>query len=312
MTQPTAVKRAAVLGAGTIGASWTAWFLARGMSVDVWDPRPEAEAYVRGYIADAWPAMARLGMEADASPGAWRFLATPEAAVENAQFVQENAPERLPVKRELYARIDEKLPPDTILASSTSGLIMSDMQTGFRSAARFAVGHPFNPPHLIPLVEVVGGRETSSETIAWCLDFYRAIGKKPIHIRKEAPGHLANRLQAALWREAVSAVVTGLASVEDVDTAITAGPGLRWAVMGPHMTFHLGGGEGGITHMLGQFKPAFEAWWASMTTPELSESTIKQIIDGVAAEARGRSIAQLAVERDAVLLPLLELTGGGS
>jgi carnitine 3-dehydrogenase len=312
MTQPTAVKRAAVLGAGTIGASWTAWFLARGMSVDVWDPRPEAEAYVRGYVADAWPAMARPGMEADASPDAWRFLATPEAAVENAQFVQENAPERLPVKRELYARIDEKLPPDTILASSTSGLIMSDMQTGFRSAARFAVGHPFNPPHLIPLVEVVGGRETSSETIAWCLDFYRAIGKKPIHIRKEAPGHLANRLQAALWREAVSAVVTGLASVEDVDTAITAGPGLRWAVMGPHMTFHLGGGEGGITHMLNQFKPAFEAWWASMTTPELSESTIKQIIDGVAAEARGRSIAQLAAERDAVLLPLLELTGGGS
>jgi carnitine 3-dehydrogenase len=312
MTQPTAVKRAAVLGAGTIGASWTAWFLARGMSVDVWDPRPEAEAYVRGYIADAWPAMARLGMEADASPDAWRFLATPEAAVENARFVQENAPERLPVKRELYARIDEKLPPDTILASSTSGLIMSDMQTGFRSAARFAVGHPFNPPHLIPLVEVVGGRETSSETIAWCPDFCRAIGKKPIHIRKEAPGHLANRLQAALWREAVSAVVTGLASVEDVDTAITAGPGLRWAAMGPHMTFHLGGGEGGITHMLNQFKPAFEAWWASMTTPELSESTIKQIIDGVAAEARGRSIAQLGAERDAVLLPLLELTGGGS
>jgi carnitine 3-dehydrogenase len=181
------------------------------------------------------------------------------------------------------------------------------MQAGFRSAARFAVGHPFNPPHLIPLVEVVAGRETARETIAWCLDFYRHIGKKPIHIRKEAAGHLANRLQAALWREAVSAVVTGLASVEDVDTAISAGPGLRWAAMGPHMTFHLGGGEGGIEHMLSQFKPVFESWWATMTTPELSEDTCRQIIDGVKAEANGRSLAELAAERDAVLLPLLEL-----
>jgi carnitine 3-dehydrogenase len=310
MTQPRAVQRVAVLGAGTIGASWTAWFLSRGMTVDVWDPRPEAEAYVRRTIADAWPAMARLGMVAGASPDAWRFVGTPEAAVEHAQFVQENAPERLPIKRELYARIDHALPPHAILASSTSGLIMSEIQAGFRIAGRCAVGHPFNPPHLIPLVEVVGGRETAPETIAWCLEFYRFIGKRPIHIRKEAPGHLANRLQAALWREAVSAVVTGLASVEDVDTAISAGPGLRWAVMGPHMTFHLGGGEGGITHMLDQFKPAFEAWWATMSTPELSAATMQQIIDGVAAEARGRSIAQLAAERDAVLLPLLELTGG--
>jgi 3-hydroxyacyl-CoA dehydrogenase len=307
MTQPTAVKQAAVLGAGTIGASWAAWFLSRGIKVQVWDPRPEAEAYVRRYIADAWPAMSRLGMLADASADAWRFCTTAEDAVADVDFVQENAPERLPVKRELYARIDPLLRADTVVASSTSGLIMSEMQAGLRSAARFAVGHPFNPPHLIPLVEVVAGRETASETVDWCLAFYRHIGKKPIHIRKEAAGHLANRLQAALWREAVSAVVTGLASVEDVDTAITAGPGLRWAAMGPHMTFHLGGGEGGIEHMLAQFRPAFEAWWATMSTPELSEDICRQIIDGVRAEAKGRSIAELAAERDAVLLPLLEL-----
>ena len=150
-------------------------------------------------------------------------------------------------------------------------------------------------------------RDSSPETIAWCLDFYRHIGKRPIHIRKEAPGHLANRLQAALWREAVNAVVSGLASVEDVDTAISAGPGLRWAVMGPHMTFHLGGGEGGITHMLEQFKPAFEAWWESMTTPELSEETCRKIVDGVAEEAHGRSISELVRERDELLIPLLEL-----
>ncbi|MBS0642057.1 MAG: 3-hydroxyacyl-CoA dehydrogenase [Proteobacteria bacterium] len=307
MPTPTDVKRAAVLGAGTIGASWAAWFLARGLQVDIWDPRPEAEAYVRRYVADAWPAMSRLGMAPDASPEAWRFHASPEAAVAAADFVQENAPERLPIKRELYGRIDAALRPDAILASSTSGLIMSEMQAGFRSAPRFAVGHPFNPPHLIPLVEVVGGQETAPETIQWCLDFYRHIGKKPIHIRKEARGHLANRLQAALWREAVSAVVTGLASVEDVDTAISAGPGLRWAAMGPHMTFHLGGGEGGIEHLLAQFKPAFESWWETMTTPELSDENRRRIIEGVHAEAAGRSMAELVAERDAVLLPLLEL-----
>ena len=301
------VKRAAVLGAGTIGASWTAWFLSRGIAVDVWDPRPEAADYVRRYVADAWPAMARLGMVAGASPDAWRFHATPEEAVSGAEFVQENAPERMAVKRELYARLDSALPAETILASSTSGLIMSEMQAGLKSAARFAVGHPFNPPHLIPLVEVVGGRDTAPETVQWCLQFYAHIGKKPIWIRKEAAGHLANRLQAALWREAVSAVVSGLASVEDVDTAISAGPGLRWAAMGPHMTFHLGGGEGGMTHMLDQFRPNFEAWWATMTTPELTDAVCQQIIDGVAAEARGRSIAELAADRDAVLLPLLEL-----
>lgn len=307
MTQPTAVTRAAVLGAGTIGASWTAWFLARGMTVDVWDPRPEAADYVRRYVADAWPAMARIGMVAGASPDAWRFHASAEEAVAGAEFIQENAPERLPVKRELYARLDTAMRPDAILASSTSGLIMSEMQAGFASAPRMAVGHPFNPPHLIPLVEVVGGKATAPETVQWCLDFYNHIGKKAIWIRKEAAGHLANRLQAALWREAVSAVVSGLASVEDVDTAISAGPGLRWAAMGPHMTFHLGGGEGGMPHMLHQFRPAFEAWWATMTTPELTDAACQQIIDGVMAEAKGKSMAELVAERDAVLLPLLEL-----
>src|SRR5579862_7668316 len=164
MTQPSEVRRIAVLGCGTIGASWAAWFLSRGIAVDAWDPRPEAEAYLRRYVETAWPHMARLGMVASASPESWRFVATPEEAVANADFVQENAPERLAIKRELYASIDPVLRADAILASSTSGLIMSEMQAGLASAARFAVGHPFNPPHLIPLVEVVGGRDTAPET----------------------------------------------------------------------------------------------------------------------------------------------------
>jgi 3-hydroxyacyl-CoA dehydrogenase len=199
------------------------------------------------------------------------------------------------------------MPEEAVLASSTSGLLMSEMQEGLRTAARFAVGHPFNPPHLIPLVEVVGGRRTAPETVAWCLDFYRHIGKRPIHVRKEVPGHLANRLQAALWREAINAVVSGLASAEDVDTAISTGPGLRWAVMGPLMILHLAGGEAGITHALNQFGPTFEAWWATMTTPALSDETCRQLIEGVAAEAGGRSIAELARVRDKVLLSLLEI-----
>ena len=307
--QPEQVRHVAVLGAGTIGASWTALFLARGLSVAVQDPNPAAEPYVRRYVTDAWPTLERLGMVAGASPDRWQFHAAPVDAVRDADFVQENAPERLEIKRALYAEIDAALPLDTILASSSSGLMMSDLQPGLASAARLAIGHPFNPPHLIPLVEVVGGKATAPATTAWCLEFYRHIGKRPILVRKEAPGHLANRLQAALWREAVNAVVTGLASVEDVDTAISSGPGLRWAAMGPHMTFHLGGGEGGMAHMLAQFRPAFTAWWQTMGTPELTDAVCRQLIDGVAAEAKGRDLATLARERDAVLLPLLELVG---
>jgi carnitine 3-dehydrogenase len=311
MTAPDQIERTAVLGAGTIGASWTAWFLARGKRVAVYDPRPEAEDYVRRYIADAWPTLERLGLVARADPQAWTFHTDPAASVRGAQFVQENAPERLNIKRDLYAAIEPALPADAIFASSSSGIIMSELQQGFRAAPRMAIGHPFNPPHLIPLVEVVGGRETAPETIAWCLAFYAAIGKRPIHIRKEAPGHLANRLQAALYREAVSAVASGLASVEDVDTAITAGPGLRWAIMGPHMTFHLGGGEGGMTHMLAQFAPVFEGWWASMDTPELTEALCQQIIDGVRAEAAGRSVQELGAERDALLVAIMRTIASG-
>ena len=309
MSQPDHVQQVAVLGAGTIGASWTALFLAHGLCVAVQDPNPAAEAYVRRYIADAWPTLQRLGMAADAAPDRWTFHASPIDAVRDAAFIQENAPERLAIKRALYAEIDAAMPADAILASSSSGLMMSDLQPGLASAPRMAIGHPFNPPHLIPLVEVVGGKDTDPATIAWCIDFYRHIGKRPIHIRKEAPGHLANRLQAALWREAINAVVTGLASVEDVDTAISAGPGLRWAAMGPHMTFHLGGGEGGMTHMLAQFRPAFDAWWKTMGTPELTDEVCRQLIAGVAAEANGRDMATLVRDRDEILLPLLELVG---
>ncbi len=307
MTQPDQVTQVAVIGAGTIGASWTAHFLAHGMRVAVSDPDPAAEAYLRRFIADAWPTLRQLGMAARTSPDAWSFHATAQEAVRGAQFVQENAPERAEVKRALYAALEDVLEPDAILASSSSGLMMSDLQAGLRTPGRFVIGHPFNPPHLIPLVEVVGGAQTTAETIAWCLDFYNAIGKRAIHIRREAPGHLANRLQAALVREAMHAVASGLASVEDVDTAITAGPGLRWAIMGPHMTLHLGGGEGGYAHMLDQFAPVFEDWWKTMRTPEITEDLRRQLIAGVDREAAGRGITELSAERDRLLVQMLAM-----
>ncbi len=309
MVAPNEVRRVAVIGAGTIGASWAAYFLSRGLEVSVQDPSAAREDAVRSMIRAAWPILEKLGMAPGADPERWRFTTDPRAAVRGADFVQESAPERADVKIELYAALEEVLGEDVVIASSTSGLLMSELQQGRRAPQRFAVGHPFNPPHLIPLVEVVGGRETSEDTLHWCLDFYRAIGKHPIHIRREVPAHLANRLQAALWREAVHAVATGVASVEDVDAAIAYGPGLRWAIMGPNLIFHLAGGEGGMRHFLEHLGDVNEAWWKTLGTPSLTPEVRAALIEGVNEEAAGRSIPDLARERDRLLVALLQTLG---
>ncbi len=303
---PRSVGRVAVIGAGTIGASWAALFLAHGLRVAVSDPDPAAEAAVRGHIARAWPALERLGLAPGADPGAWSFHTDPRDAARGARFVQESAPERVAVKRALYAALEEVLDEEAVVASSTSGLIMSDLQQGRRAPGRFAVGHPFNPPHLIPLVEVVGGRQTAESTLAWLLAFYKALGKRPIRLNREVPGHLANRLQAALWREAVHAVASGLASVEDVDAAIAEGPGLRWAVMGPTMIFNLAGGEGGMAHFLDHLGPAMEGWWRDLGAPALTPEVAARLVAGVAEATHGRSNAALAQERDRLLMALIE------
>ena len=226
----TEIRQVAVIGAGTIGASWAAYFLSRGLRVRASDPSPGAPDLMRRMIAEAWPILMRLGGKADADPEAWTFLADPAEAATGCDFVQENAPERLAIKQDLLARIDAALPPDVVIASSTSGLLASRLSEGCAHPGRVVIGHPFNPPHLIPLVEVVGGARGSPEAVAAAIGFYRAIGKHPIEIRKEVPGHLANRLQAAIWREAVHLVAEGVASVADVDAAITEGhlpPGRR-------------------------------------------------------------------------------------
>lgn len=300
------VTKVAVIGAGTIGASWAAYFLSRGLDVTASDPAPNAEAFARGYVANAWPALQKLGVAAGASPERLRFERDPQKAVAGAAFVQESGPEREDMKIALFAELDAVLPPDAIIASSSSGLLISRIQSKCRHPERCVLGHPFNPPHLIPLVEVVGGKATSPQTIEKTLAFYRAIGKHPIHIKKEVSGHVANRLQAALWREAVHLVASGVASVADVDAAITYGPGLRWPIYGPHLTFHLAGGIGGMEHFMKHLLVPMQSWWDDLGDPEMTAEVQRRIVEGVAEEAAGRSIAELAARRDRALIAILE------
>jgi 3-hydroxyacyl-CoA dehydrogenase len=303
----TEISQVAVIGAGTIGASWAAYFLSRGLRVRASDPSPGAPDLMRRMIAEAWPILMRLGGQAEADPDAWTFHADPAEAASGCDFVQENAPERLEIKQDLLARIDAALPPDVVIASSTSGLLASRLSERCAHPGRVVIGHPFNPPHLIPLVEVVGGARGSPEAVAAAIGFYRAIGKHPIEIRKEVPGHLANRLQAAIWREAVHLVAEGVASVADVDAAITEGPGLRWALMGPHATFHLAGGAGGMEHFLHHLLPALESWWQDLGRETgVSEPVQRALVQGVAEATGGATTSDLARRRDAALVRLLE------
>jgi carnitine 3-dehydrogenase len=310
--QQSSVRRVAVVGTGTIGMSWAATFLARGLAVAASDPAPEAEARLRHFVDAAWPALARLGPVAGTPPHhLLNFCADVESAVAGADFVQESAPERETVKQQLLARIDAVLPPKIVIASSSSGLLISRLVASCRHPERIVIGHPFNPPHLIPLVEVVGSAQTAPAAIERVMEFYSGIGKRPIHIRREVAGHVANRLQAALWREAVHLLASGVASAADIDAAISEGPGLRWALMGPHLTFHLAGGTGGIAHFLAALGPPMESWWDDLGNPQLTPELCGALVEGVAAEAGGRDIAALEAERDRFLVDLLELKKSG-
>ena len=307
--EPAEVQRIACVGAGVIGGGWAAHFLARGYEVVAWDPAPDAEARLRELVATAWPALAALGLAADASPDRLTFAATLEEAVAEADFVQESAPERLELKRQLLAAIDRATPPTVVIGSSTSGFAMSDLQPDAPGAARMVVGHPFNPPYLIPLVEVVGGARTDPQAVAWAAAFYRAAGKYALELERELPGFIANRLQDAMWREALHMVATGEATVTQIDAAITTGPGLRWPIMGPCLTFHLAGGPGGMAHMLDHFGPALEEPWTRLQAPPLTRELRDRMVEGCATEAAGRSTLDLVRERDAKLVALLKALG---
>jgi 3-hydroxyacyl-CoA dehydrogenase len=306
MTRP--IKRIAIIGTGVIGASWAALFLAKGLQVVATDVAPDADASLRHFVETAWPALKRLGLAPGASQSNLKFTADLQTAVKSADFVQENGPERIDFKKKLYGQLDELLSADVIIASSSSGLTMSEIQSGCPShPERCVIGHPFNPPHLVPLVEIVGGAKTSEDTIRRASEFYLSIGKRTVRLHKEVPGHVANRLQAALAREVYHLVAEGVVSVADVDTALCWGPGLRWGIMGQVLLNHLGGGEGGIEHFFAQFTGPITAWWKVLGSPVLTPELQQTLIDGLHAEVGSRSIDELAAQRDEVLLGLLEL-----
>jgi len=301
------VRRIAIVGTGVIGASWAALYLARGFDVTATDPAPNAEADLLHYVETAWKTLTALGLSTGASPERLKFTRDMKDALSTADFVQENGPERPDFKIKLFADMDDATPPDSIIASSSSGLTMDVIQSGCKRPERCLIGHPFNPPHIIPLVEVVGGAKTSPEAIEQAMAFYASIGKKPIHLLKAFPGHVANRLQAALYKEVVYLVQQGVLSVADADIAVSYGPGLRWGVMGPSLQWHVGGGAGGIRHYMEHLMDPLAGLMKTLGNPDITGELKQTIVDGVLEEAGGRSVDQLAQEENEVLVGLLAL-----
>ncbi|MEU0792535.1 3-hydroxyacyl-CoA dehydrogenase NAD-binding domain-containing protein [Amycolatopsis sp. NPDC005961] len=294
----------ACVGAGVIGGGWVAHFLAQGFRVHAWDPAPDAEAKLKRLVDAAWPALTSLGLKNGATRDNLVVAPTLTEAVADAVFVQESAPEDLPLKQKLLSEIDAATPPGIVIASSTSGYGMTEMQADAATPERLVVGHPFNPPYLIPLVEVVGGARTEAWAVEHAADFYRRVGKTVITMDREVPGFIANRLQEALWREALHMVANGEATVEQIDTAITDGPGLRWPVQGPMLTFHLAGGEGGMAHMLDHFGPSLKSPWTRLEAPELTTGLRDAVVEGCEDEAGDRTIADLIAERDRAIIAI--------
>src|SRR6516162_4660243 len=301
------IRRISVVGTGVIGASWAAYYLSRGFDVVATDPAPNAEANLRKYVDNAWPALAKAGLSAGASRQRLTFTANMSQALANADLVQENAPERPDFKIKLFAEMDQAAPSDAIIASSSSGITMDVMQSACKHPERCVVGHPFNPPHIVPLVEVVGGAKTSEDTIERAMSFYGSIGKKPIRLHKAIPGHAANRLQAALYKEILSLIQQGVLDVADADIAVSYGPGLRWGVMGQSLQWHLGGGAGGIHHFMEHLMPGLEGLMKGLQMPDITPALKQTVVDGVLKEARGRSVEQLATEENEVMLGVLAL-----
>src|SRR5579863_4844212 len=303
----TQIRNVAIVGTGLIGASWAAQYLASGFDVVATDPAPNAEANLRKGVDEAWELLTALGLAPGASRDRLKFTADMKEALSKADFVQESVPERADIKVKVFAQMDEAAPTDTILASSASGITMDIIQARCKHPERCVVGHPFNPPHVIPLVEVVGGAKTSEAVIERAMAFYASIGKKPIRLRKSITGHVGNRLQAALYREVLYLIQQGVVSVEDADIAVCYGPGLRWGVMGPSLQWHLGGGPGGMHHFVEHFMDGFAGLMKKLEMPDVTPALMQTVIDGVLKEANGQSVEQLAQAENEVVLQLLAL-----
>jgi carnitine 3-dehydrogenase len=302
------ISRVAALGGGLIGRSWAALFLAAGKDVAVFDPAPGAADRVRASVQDAWPTVRALGLaDTDAPEAELVFCVDAREAVSEAQFVQESVPERVPLKHALYAEIEDALAADTVVATSASGLTLTQLQGGWRDPSRFVLGHPFNPPHLIPLVEVMGNDRTADGVVDQARAFYESVGKVTIEVKREVPGHVANRLQAALWREAIHLVNEGVASVADVDKAVSSGPGLRWATMGPTHLFHLGA-DGGLEQFCEHYAESFNTWWDDLGVLHLDDATVATLVDGMKETTATTTHAELAARRDALLTAVVAAT----
>jgi carnitine 3-dehydrogenase len=312
MLQVKPIRRIAVVGTGVIGASWAAFYLARGFDVVATDPAPNAEPALRKYVDEAWVSLTRFGLANAASRNRLTFTPSMRVALADADLVQENAPERPEFKAKLFAEMDEIAPADSILASSSSSIPMDVTQADCGHPERCVIGHPFNPPHVVPLVEVVGGAKTSEATIERAMAFYASVGKRPIRLHKGIPGHAANRLQAALYKEILYLVQQGVLSVGDADVAVSYGPGLRWGVMGPSLQWHLGGGAGGIHHYMDQLMEPLTGLMKSLQMPDVTPALKRTIVDGVLEDAGEHSVDELAQAENEVLLSLLALRAKAS
>ena len=305
MSFVTDIKIFAALGTGVIGAGWIARALAHGLDVHAWDPAPGAEAALRARIANAWPALEKQGLAPGASVQRLRFFADLDACVRDADFIQESAPERLDLKLELHARISAAARADVIIGSSTSGLLPSEFYAEALHPERCVVGHPFNPVYLLPLVEVVGGERTAPEAVQAAISIYSALGMRPLHVRKEVPGFIADRLLEALWREALHLVNDGVATTGEIDDAIRFGAGLRWSFMGTFLTYTLAGGDAGMRHFMAQFGPALKLPWTYLQAPELTDQLIDDVVVGTSVQQGQRSLSELERYRDDCLLAVL-------
>lgn len=302
----TDIKTFAALGTGVIGSGWIARALANGMEVTAWDPAPDAEVHLRQRIAKCWPALEKNGLKAGASPARLRFVSTIEACVADADFIQESAPETLQLKIDLHARVSAAARPDVLIGSSTSGLLPSEFYARATKPERCLVGHPFNPVYLLPLVEVVGGKHTSPEAIAAAIGIYKGMGMKPLHVRKEVPGFIADRLLEAQWRESLHLINEGIATTGEIDDAIRYGAGIRWSFMGSFLIYTLAGGDAGMRHFMSQFGPALKLPWTKLIAPELTDALIDEVVDGTKVQLGKHSIAELERYRDDCLMAVQE------
>ena len=293
------------IGAGPIGGGWTAHFLAQGYNVNAYlHSENEIKAF-KSILKTAWVSLSELGLAEGASIDNLNITTNLEESLKGTDFVQESAPERLEIKQALYQKLGELVASNVVISSSTSGLTMTEIQKQCSTPERTVIGHPFNPPYLLPLVEIVGGKKTNPEAVNWASEFYKSAGKSPLVMKKEIPGFVATRLQEALWREALHMVSNGEATPADIDNALINGPAARMAVQGQCMAFHVACGEGGMATNLDQFGPALKLPWTRLKAPELTKDLRDKMVDGCAEMAGDQHFEKMAEDRDRKIVAVL-------